>query len=331
MRRRQLVLLLGALIVSASSSGWVAGQQPGNVPRIGYLSPASASAGLSARDKAFLQGLREHGYVEGKNVVIEYRFAEGQFDRLPALAAELAEMQVDVIAAVVTQASLAAKDATPTIPIVMLAVSDPVESGLVASVARPGGNVTGTSSMNAEVAGKSLELLKEAVPGISNVAVVWNPDNAVFQAQMLEATEVAAASLGIRVEAFGVQGPEQFETVFATIAESRADGLLILADPTLILHQAKLADLVGRSGLPAVYGTTGFAVDAGLMAYGPRMEDQFRRAAVHVDKILKGAKPADLPVEQPVSFELIINLKSAKALGIEIPPSLLIRADEVIE
>jgi putative ABC transport system substrate-binding protein len=329
MRRREFITLLGGAVSWPFAA---CAQQPAKVPRIGYLSLGSASGGFSlARDEAFRQGLSELGYVEGKNIIIEHRFAEGKFERLADLAAELVQLKVDLIVAAVTQASLAAKDATRTIPIVMAGVSDPLESGLVASLARPGANITGTSSMTAEVVGKSLELLKEAVPKISRVAVLWNPDNAVFQAQMLRETEVAAALLGVQLQTFGVRGPGELDRAFAAITRERVDALLVLADPILALHQAQIVDFAQKSRLPAMYGIKDYAAAGGLMTYAASMGDQFRRAATYVDKILKGAKPADLPVEQPTKFEFVINLKTAKALGLTIPLPLLGRADEVIE
>ena len=326
--RRKFIATLGG------AAAWplaARAQQAGKVPKIGYLSPG-ASAGTFVRDDAFRQGLRELGYVEGKNIVIEYRFAEGKFDLLAALAAELVKLKVDVIVAVVTQASLAAKDATRTIPVVMVAVSDPVGSGLVAGLARPGANITGTSSMTAEVVGKSLELLKEAVPKVSRVAVLWNPGNAVFQAQMLRETEAAAGTLGVELKTFGVRGPDELDRAFEAMTKERAGALLVLADPILLLHQRRIVELAERNRLPAIgAGVKEYAAAGGLMAYGTNVADLFRRAAAYVDKILKGAKPADLPVERPTKFGLVINLKTAKTLGLEVPLALLIRADELIE
>jgi putative ABC transport system substrate-binding protein len=333
MRRREFIALLGGAAAGASRPLAARAQQPGKVARIGYLSPgyAFAQGEMLARDEPFRQGLRELGYVEGNNIVIEYRFAEGRFDRLADLAAELVRLKVDVIVAVVTQASLAARDATKMIPIVMMGVSDPVGSGLVESLPRPGANITGTSSMTSEVVGKSLEILKEAVPKLARVAVLWNPANAVFQEQMLRETEAAAGVLGVQIQAFGVQGPNEFDTAFAAIANERVDALVVLADPILALHKTRIVDFAEKSRLPAIYGIKDFAAAGGLMSYGPYMEGQFRRAATYVDKILKGARPSDLPVEQPTKFELVINLKTAKALGLTFPLPLLGRADEVIE
>ena len=330
MKRRDFITL-----ISSAAAAWplaARAQQPSaKIPRIGYLSPSSASGGFLARDEAFRQGLRDLGYVEGRNIVIEYRFAEGKFDRLPELAAELVRLEVDVIVAVVTQASLAARHATTTIPIVMLAVSDPLGSGLIASLARPGGNITGTSSMTAEVVGKSLELLKETVPEVSRVAVLWNPDNTIFQAQMLREAQLAAGRLGVELRTFGARGPDELDGAFAAITSERAGALLVLADPVLFIHHRRIVDFADKSRLPAMYGVKEYAAAGGLMTYAANMTDQFRRAAAHVDKILKGARPADLPVEQPTRFELVINLKAAKALGFTFPLPLLGRADEVIE
>jgi putative ABC transport system substrate-binding protein len=330
MRRREFIALLGGAMAAWPLS--VRAQQPAQVPRIGYLSPGSASAGVFLpRDEAFRQGLRDLGYVEGTNIAIDYRFAEGQFDRLADLAAELVRLKVDVIVTVVTQASVAAKEATGTIPIVMVAVSDPVGSKLVASLPRPGANVTGTSSMTADVVGKSLELLKEAVPKVSRVAVLWNPENTMFQAHLLRETEAAAGVLAVQLKAFGVRDSGEFDGAFSAITESAVHALLVLGDPMLALHRKRIVDFAETRRLPAMYGVKEFTAAGGLMAYGADMTDRFRRAAAYVDKILKGVRPADLPVEQPTKFELVINLKTARALGLDVPSMLLARADEVIE
>jgi len=326
MRRRDFITLFGS-----AAAAWplaARAQQAGKIPRIGFLSP---NAALSAQGRNFLQGLRELGYVEGKDIFIEYRFAGGRFKRLPAFAAELVRHDVDVIVAVVTQASLAAKAATKTIPVVMLAVSDPVASRLVTSLARPGGNVTGTSSQTAEVSGKSLQLLKEVVPKLSRVAVLWNPANAIFQAQLLKATERAAGVLGLQLREFGARNTDELDRAFAAIGKVNVGALMVLGDPTLIAHKARIIDFAAKHRLPAIYGTVDHAKAGGLMSYGPDIAGQFQRGAFYVDKILKGAKPADLPVEQPTKFQLVINLKTAKALGLIIPPPLLIRADKVVE
>jgi putative ABC transport system substrate-binding protein len=327
-RRKFLATLAG---VAASWPLAARAQQVGKVPRIGYLSPGSASPGPLAYHDEFQRGLRELGYVEGRNIVIDYRFADGKFDRLGALAAELVQLDVDVIVSVVTQASLAAKNATRTIPIVFVSVGDPVGAGLVASLARPGANVTGNSGMTTEVVGKSLGLFKQTVPEVSPMAVLWNPDNVVFQGQILRETEEAARRLGIQLQVFGVRGPDEFDRTFAAIASVRAASLLVLADPVFSAYTARIADLTDKMRLPAMYGLREHAAAGGLMAYGPNYADLYRRAASYVDKILKGARPADLPVEQPTKFEFVINLKTARTLGLTIPPGVLAIADEVIE
>ena len=329
MKRREFITLLGG-----AAAAWplaARAQQRSRVPKIGYLSPVSAASGFLARDEMFRQGLRELGYVDGTNIVIEYRFADGQFDRLPALAAELVQLKVDVIVTAVTQASLAARDATKTIPIVIAGVSDPVGSGLIENLARPGGNITGTSSQTSEVVGKSLELLKEVIPEIARVAALWNPSNVVFQAEMLKEAETAAAALRIQLKVFGGRNDDELGGAFSAIAHEHADALLVLADPFLISRQKNIVDFALKQRLPAIYATKEHATVGGLMTYGPNINGQFRRAAAYVDRILKGAKPSDLPVEQPTQFELAINLKTAKVLGLTIPPTLLARADEVIE
>ena len=304
-------------------------QQAKKIPRIGFLASVSASSDAD-RIEAFRQGLRELGYVEGQNVTIEYRWADGRFEQLPDLAAELVRLKVDVIVAVVTQASLAAKKATGTIPIVMVGVSDPVGSGLVASLARPGTNITGTSSMTAEIIGKLLELLKETLPKISRVAALWNPANPVFQALQLRETEVAARALGVQLQILEARGPDEIDRAFAAMVKERTKALLILGDPVFTSHRKRIADLAAKYRLPAVSGTREYVEAGGLMAYGPSFPDMHRRAATYVDKILKGTKPADLPVEQPKKFEFIINLKAAKQIRLTIPPNVLARADKVI-
>jgi len=326
MRRREFLSVLGG-----AAAAWplaARAQAPGKMPRIGYLSPATK---LSLHERGFLQGLRELGYVDGKNILIEYRFAGSKFNRLPALAAELVRLDVDVIVARVTQASLAAKAATKTIPVVMLAVSDPVASGLITSLARPGGNVTGTSSQTSDVSGKSLQLLKQIVPQLSHVAVLWNPANAIFQAQVLKATERAAGVLGLRLSEFGARNADELDRAFAAISSARVGALMVLGDPTLVVHKTRIINFAARHHLPAIYATKDHAEAGGLLTYGPDFAAQFRRGAFYVDKILKGAKPADLPVEQPTKFELVINLRTAKALDLKIPPALLAGADKVFE
>jgi putative tryptophan/tyrosine transport system substrate-binding protein len=328
-KRREFIALLGS-----AAAAWplpARAQQVEKVARIGYLSPGSASPGPLAHHDEFQRGLRELGYVEGRNIVIEYRFADGKFDRLPALAAELVQLNVEVLVSVVTQASLAAKNATRTIPIVIVSVGDPVGAGLVASLARPGANVTGNSGMTTEVIGKGLGLFKQTVPNVSPMAVLWNPDNVVYQGQILQETEVAARTLGIQLQMFGARGADEFDRTFAAITSAHATSLLVLPDPVFSAHTARIAAFADKSRLPAMYGLREHATAGGLMAYGPNYADLYRRAASYVDKILKGAKPADLPVEQPTKFEFVINLKTATTLGLTIPPGVLAIADEVIE
>jgi putative ABC transport system substrate-binding protein len=305
-------------------------QQAGKVPRIGFLGTLSPSD-TSPRLDAFRQALRELGWVEGQNIVIDYRYAEGRFDRLPDLAAELVRLKVDIIVAQPTPAAVAAKNATETIPIVMISVGDPVGIGLIASLARPGGNVTGSSySVGSGISGKGLELLKETVPKVRRVAILSNPLNPAHSLEVRE-VNVAARSLGVQLQLLEARGPNEFDGAFVAMAKERVGALLVVADSMFLLHRTRLADLAARSRLPAAYGNREIVEAGGLMSYGPSVRDFFRRSATFVDKILKGAKPGDLPVEQPTKFELVINLKTAKAIGLTIPPSLLQRADEVIQ
>jgi putative ABC transport system substrate-binding protein len=281
----------------------------------------------------FRQGLRDLGYVEGSNVAIEFRDAEGKLERLPALAAELAALKVDVIVVGGTVAAVAAKQATKTVPIVFVSAIDPVTDGLVTSLARPGGNVTGLSTLAPELIGKRLEQLKQAVPGVSQVAVLWQPGalGERTERDMLKETEFAAQALRVRLHFVAVRGPDDFDSAFSDMTKARAGALTVLGTTTLINERRRLVDLAAKNRLPAVYGLREYVDAGGLMCYGPNNADMFRRAATYVDKILKGAKPGDLPVEQPTKFELVINLKAAKALGITIPQSVLARADEVIQ
>ena len=301
-------------------------QQTGKVARVGYLSPRSA---LEPLDEAFRQGLRELGYVEGKNVIVEYQFAEEKIDRLPALAAELVRLNVDVLVARASPGALAAKNATKAIPIVFTSVGDPVGQGLVASLARPGGNITGLATLSPELSGKRLELLKEAVPTLSRVAIFWNPTNPNNSLQLKE-VQTAAQTLSLRMQPLEVSKSDDFERAFSAMARERAGALLVLQDNLLSSRGSRIADFVTKNRLPAIHGEASFAEAGGLMTYGPSYPDMFRRAATYVDKILKGAKPADLPVEQPTKFEFIINLKAAKQIGLTIPPNVLVRADKVI-
>ena len=329
MKRRVMgtitVLLIGILAVPLAAEA----QQPAKVPRIGVLQTGSASVNRHFVD-ALRQGLREFGYVQGQNIVIEERWAEGRFDRLPALAGELVLLRVDLIVTAGTPAARAAKEATRTIPIVAVAVGDPVGTGLVASLARPGANLTGFADISVDLSAKRLEFLKNVVPTASRIAVLWNPAHPTNPLQLRE-TELAAQTLGLTLQPLEVRGADDFEHAFAAMVKGRAAALVVLADPITILHRGRLADLAAKNRLPAIYAFRELAEAGGLMAYGTNLPDLFRRAATYVDKILKGAKPADLPIEQPTKFELVINMKTAKALGLKIPQSVLIRADEVIQ
>jgi ABC-type uncharacterized transport system substrate-binding protein len=300
-------------------------QQAKKVPRIGYLTLTASPRG----PEAFLQGLRELGYIEGQNIVIEPRHAADRAERLPDLAAELVRLNVDVIVAGASQSALAAKQATKTIPVVFHGVGDPVGQGLVASLARPGGNITGLASLSPEVGGKRLELLKEAVPTASRVAVVWNPTNSSNSLQVKE-IRTAAQTLALRVQSLEVSKPDDIERAFSAIARQGADALLVFADPFLGSQRVRVVDLAAKNRLPVMYGQSEPVEAGGLMSYGPSFREFSRRAAYYVDKILKGTKPADLPVEQPTKFELVINLKAAKQIGLTIPPNVLARADKVI-
>ena len=321
-----VLMVLVALGVFSAPFGGDA-QEPGKVPRVGFLGPRSRSDGPFVG--AFLQGLRELGWVEGQNIAIEYRFAEGQSDRLPDLAAQLVRLKVDVILATSTPPALAAKNATRTIPIVMTSL-DPVGSGLVASLARPGGNITGLSLMHTELLGKRLELLKEVLPKVGRVAVLSNPGNP-GNVRALETVKTTARSLGVKLQILEARGPNEFEAAFAAMARERAGALLVVPDAVFGFHRAPLQVLAAKSRLPTMYGLREHTEAGGLMSYAVDLRDSLRRSATYVDKILKGTKPADLPIEQPTTFELVINLKTAKALGLTIPPSILLRADSVIQ
>ncbi len=328
MNRRSFI---GTLAGGLLAAPLVAEAQPaGKIYRIGYLS-AGAPTSNPLVIAAFQQGLRDLGWVEGQNIDIEYRWAAGRFDRLPDLAADLVHLKVDVIIAAPTPAALAAKNATGTVPIVAVSLTHPVELGLVGSLARPGGNVTGLSySVGADIFGKDLELLKEVVPRVRRVAVLSNPDS---PAQPLTVRNVkdAARSLGLQLQLLEARGPEGFDGAFAAMAREHVGALLVVQDPAFIPHRARLVDLAAKNRLPSIFTQREDAEAGGLMSYGPSLSDLYRRAGTYVDKILKGANPGDLPVEQPTKFELVINLKTAKALGLTIPPSLLQRADQVIE
>jgi putative ABC transport system substrate-binding protein len=327
-RREFIGTLVGGLVAAPLAAE---AQQAAKVPRIGFL--ANNPAGSPHLLEAFRQGLRDLAYVEGRNVVIEYRAAEGKFERFPALAAELVALKVDVIVAANSLAVLPAKQATRTIPIVFTAVPDAVGSGFVTSLSRPGGNVTGLSALAPELVGKCLEHLTQAVPRVSRVAVLWHPGafGERTEKDMLKGAEVAARALGVRLQFLEAGGPADFDRAFSDMTKARAGALTVLTSGMFFNERRRLVDLAAKNRLPAVYPWRE-AVDAGgLMAYGANIADLWRRAATYVDKILKGAKPGDLPVEQPTKFELVINVKTAKALGLTIPQSLLGRADQVIE
>jgi putative ABC transport system substrate-binding protein len=330
MKRRQFITLIGG--AAAAWQFTARAQQAAKVARIGYLSSSLAS-NPHLRD-AFLQGLRDRGYGEGRNVVIEYRDAEGKDERLPALAAELVALKVDVIfVGGGTRVTLAAMQATKTIPIVFTGVGDPVTSGLVTNLAGPGGNVTGLSGLGPELVGKRLELLKQAVPGVDRVAVLWLPGalGERTDKDMLTGADVAARALGVRLQFVEARGPDEFARAFSDMSSARAGALTVLPSAMFLREHRRLVDLAAKNRLPAVYTSREFVDAGGLMSYGANSADLHRRAATYVDKILKGAKPGDLPVEQSSKFELVINLKTAKALGLTNPPSLLQRADEVIQ
>jgi putative ABC transport system substrate-binding protein len=302
-------------------------QQAGKVYRIGYLSIGS---GPSPRTEALRQGLRELGYIEGRNISIEYRFAQNNVDRLRGLATELVGLKVDLIVTGGPTATRAAQEATRILPVVMAWGGDPVEARFVATLAQPGGNITGLTSMATELGSKRLAFLKEAVPRMSRVAVLWNPTHSEASASFRE-TEVATRARGLHLEPIEVRSAGDLEGAFRRAVTRHADALTVLLDPVTLFHEVQVAELAARSRIPAIFYEKRFATAGGLMAYGPRDDDLHRRAATYVDKILKGARPADLPVEQPTKFELVINLKTAKALGLTIPQSLLLRADQVIE
>jgi putative ABC transport system substrate-binding protein len=318
--------LLSAVFLPASSVA----QQPKKVPWIGFLS-GSPSSSIKVSAEAFRQGLSDLGYVEGKNIVIEWRSAEGKRDRLPALAAELVRLKVDVIVTAGPLVTLAAKEATSTIPIVMAQDPDPVGNGFVASLARPGGNITGLSRLAPELSGKQLELLKEIVPKLSRVAVIGTssrPGNA----QTLREVELAAGAFGVQLQYLDILSPKDIETAFQAAVRERADGALWFVTGSIgNPHRKKIADLAVSSRLPVIYSLLDHVEAGGLMSYGVNEVDLYRRAATYVDKILKGAKPADLPVEQPTKFEFVVNLKAAKQIGLTIPPNVLVRADRVIK
>jgi putative tryptophan/tyrosine transport system substrate-binding protein len=324
-RRRDFVALAGGI------AAWplLAHAQTGKLYRIGFLgnSTAALEANLTAQ---FRDGLRDLGYDEGKNIVIEYRWADGKYDRFPSLIAELIALKVDVIVTAGTPATFAVKKATSSIPLVMVAVGDPVGTGVVPSLARPGGNITGLSSMAPDLEGKRLQLLREVVPKLSRVAVMWNPVNP-FHVISLKNVNAAAQTLQMKVQPVEVRVTEDIEPALAAILTARPEALVILADRVFLHNRGRLMDFAARNRLPGIYAYRELVEAGGLMSFGPSYEDMHRRAATYVDEILKGAKPGDLPIQQPTKFDLVINMKAANALGLAIPPTLLARADEVIE
>jgi putative ABC transport system substrate-binding protein len=329
MQRREFITLFGG-----AAAAWPLGaraQQPaGRVYRMGYLGIASREQQLHLV-KAFEEGLRNLGYRVGENVVIEYRFANGEMERLPALAADLVRLGVDIIVTGGNPITVAAMNATTTIPIVTPNMADPVSAGLVASLARPGGNVTGFAlDTGVELNGKRLELLKETLPDLSRVGILWNPDFGPNRSRLTSMRE-ATPTLGLMLVAVEARGLDAFEQAFATMVRERAQGFIVLGDSVLFNYRGQIAVMAIRNRLPAIAAAREFAEAGLLLTYGPNLQDLFRRSAVFVDKIFKGAKPADLPVEQPTKFELVVNLKTAKALGLDVPPAMLARAHEVIE
>jgi putative ABC transport system substrate-binding protein len=315
-------VLLGAVAVEA--------QQPTKIPRIGYLTGATPE-GQTVRIEAFRQGLREFGYVEGNNIIIEYRYAELKPERRSALAAEQVRLKVDVIVTSGVILTRAAKDATVSIPIVMSQVGDPIGSGLVASLARPGANITGLSNLAPEISGKQLEILKEIIPKLSRVALFETSATNPANAQQLREIERAAGAFKVQLQRLAVLSPKDIETAFRGATKGQADAVLVQQGSIFNSHRTQIVKLAVKSRLPAIYSHSQYVIDGGLMTYGPSLSDLDRRAATYVDKILKGRKPADLPVEQPTKFEFIINLKAAKQIGLTIPPNVLARADKVIK
>ena len=317
---------LCAMLLTLSSPSQ--SQQPTKIPRIGIVTAQPLSA-IAARHEAFRQGLSEIGYLEGKTIVIEHRSAEGKFDRLPVLMAEIVRLRVDIIVSHGPTTTRAAMEATSTIPIVMAQDPDPIGNGFVTSLARSGGNITGLSSLTADLSGKRLELLKETLPKLSRTAVFGTSTNQ-GNTQSQKETELAAGALGVKLQYLDILGPKDIETAFQAAGNGRADAVFVLRSPVLNSQRARVAQLAAKNRLPATYPTSEYVEDGGLMSYDANSNDLARRAATYVDKILKGAKPADLPVEQPKKFEFIINLKAAKQIGLTIPPNVLARADRVI-
>ena len=326
-KRRQLLIALGGGFVSRPLASQA--QQPTRIARIGFLSPFARAITLSSED-AFRQGLRELGWIEGKNIAIEYRYAEGKQDRLPELAADLVRLKVDVIVTSVSPDTEAAQKATRTIPIVTATGGGPVASGPGASLARPGGNITGSSQLSAPLIGKRLELLREIVPKLSRVAVLWNPQSTPSTTNWKE-LQLPARQLGIELHSLEVRSSDDFEKAFNEAIKGRASALILTPDPLIDAHLKPIADFATKNRLPSIFHLTQFVEQGGLVAYGVNRPELFRRAATFVDKILKGAKPGELPIEQASKFELAINLKTAKAIGAAIPQSLVLRADRVVQ
>lgn len=319
-------LALGILLVPPALES----RQPTKIPRIGYLDGGWPTPEFLHLVEAFRQGLRQFGYSEGQNIAIEYRWAEGKYERLPDLAAELVRLKVDIIVAGIAQAARAARQATPRTPIIMVAVVDPVGFGLVKALARPGENITGLSNLSPELAAKHLELLKQTVPKISRVAVLWNAANPI-EVRLWRARQAAARALGLTLISVEVRGPQDFSAALSAMASERPEALHLLGDPLILGHRSQIVEFAARHRLPIVSDVSEFTEAGGLMSYGVHLPDLFRTAARFVDRILKGEKPGDLPVEQPIRFILTINLKNARALGLTIPPSVLVLADRVIE
>jgi len=319
------IWLLTTLLLTTASLARA--QQP-RVPRVGYLFATTSSENQDLV-KSIREGLRELGYVEGRTIALEIRWAEGRYERLPALVAELVHLKVEILVVATTPGALAAKSATSTIPVVMVAVGDPVGSGLVASLARPGGNLTGLSLLNPELHGKRLELLKDILPRVSRVATLTNPGNPIH-AEFWKQTQAAAQALALQLQSIEVRGPEDFAGAFATAIAGHAGAIIAFDDPLTLGYPREVVALAAKHRLPVIYGFREFPEVGGLMSYGASRRDLYRRTTVFVDKILKGAKPADLPVEQPTKFEFIVNLKAAKQIGLTIPPNVLARADKVI-
>ena len=322
------VCFLSLLTLFIAVSRQLSEAQAGKVPRIGILDPGSSTFPTSPRPYSFRQGLRELGYIEGKNIFIETRNAEGKQDQLSDFASELAKLKVDVIVTSTTPGVLAAKNATSAIPIVFWSVSDPVRTGLVSSLAHPGGNITGLSVLSPELAGKRLELLKETFPKITRVAYLRNPD---FLGPALAAMREAARALGLQLQSLDVRSAKDFDGAFEAVLKERAEALTAAQVPVMTINRQRIVAFAAKNRLPAIYPRSEFIDAGGLMSYGVSFSDLFRRAATYVDKILKGTKPANLPIEQPTKFELVINLKTAKTLGLKIPAHLLMEADRVIE